>query len=115
MAIVAGSEADHSLGRKSASILYIYKGYPLSAKISHVEIYALGRRFLRDLSVCDRVCLNGLFEQPVENKAARTRRASIETEHELVEIVFQLGRFNCSLVRTKEPTLKQRRHTMDAR
>src|SRR5258708_18043023 len=97
-----------------AQMLYGYKGYPLSTKFPHTEISGLARRFLRNLAVGNRVCLNGLFEQAVENEAARTRRASVEAEHEFVEIVFQLGRLNCSLVCPKEPALEQRRHPMDA-
>ncbi len=96
-------------------MLYAYKGYPLSTKFPHAEISGVARRFLRDLAVGNRVCLKGLFEQAVENEAARTRRASVEAENEFVEIVLQLGRLNCSLVCSKEPALEQRCHSMDAR
>ena len=44
------------------TILYGYKGYPLSTKFPHAEISGLARRFLRDLAVDNQVCLNGPFD-----------------------------------------------------
>jgi hypothetical protein len=54
-----------------AGTLYKNKGYPFSTKIPHTEISTVARRFSRYLPVGNRLCLNGLFEQTVENQAAR--------------------------------------------
>jgi hypothetical protein len=51
----------------------------------------------------DRLGDDSLLEQPVEQQAPRTRRAAIESESELVEVVVELLGLYRTLVCTEKP------------
>ena len=56
---------------------------------------------------------NSLLHEPIEELAARARRAPVEAEGELVEVVVEVVEADGTVVRPEEPTLQQRRHLMD--
>ena len=48
-----------------------------------------------------------LLHQTVEQEAARTRSAAVESKRELVQVVVQVGGTDGALVRTQQPSLEQ--------
>jgi hypothetical protein len=55
-----------------------------------------------------------LLEQPVKQQSLGTGRSSIESEHELVQVVVQLAGLHRSMVGAHHPALQQGRHPVQA-
>src|ERR1035437_10264876 len=63
----------------------------------------------------NRLNLNGLLRQPVEQFAAWRRGATVEAEGELVEIIVQMLGRHCALVCFHQPAFQQSNDAMHAR
>jgi len=61
-----------------------------------------------------RLVLQRLLKQPEEKKAASLRAAAIESEGELVEIIFEMRGVDGTMVDAQPPPIKEAGHAMDA-
>ena len=65
-----------------------------------------------EAAVGDRVSSDGLLQQPVEEKAATSRAASIESEGEFVEVRVEVLAADTPLVGAQQPALQQTRYAV---
>src|SRR5271169_3964483 len=65
--------------------------------------------------VRNRIDSDSLLRQTVEKLPTVSRPAAIEPKRELVKVVFEVLMRHRSLVRTHQPALEQRRHSMHPR
>lgn len=76
----------------------------------------LGRRGDDEVSLTHRLVSDGELEHPVKEKPATMRTASVEPEHELVEVLTEMVEMVCfdrSLVYPEQPPLRERRYAVD--
>jgi hypothetical protein len=59
------------------------------------------------VAVAHRVVVDGELEDPVEQQAATARAAAVEAEHELVEVVGQVGVVDGALMGAQQPPFGQ--------
>ena len=59
------------------------------------------------VAVAHGVVVDGELEDPVEQQAATARAAAVEAEHELVEVVGQVGVVDGALMGAQQPPLGQ--------
>src|SRR5216683_3257254 len=57
----------------------------------------------------------GASHKSVEQQPARTGGAAIEAEREFVQIIVQMTRLHCTLVRPQQPTFQQGRYAVGQR
>src|SRR6516165_1185152 len=76
-------------------------------------LHATKRNRLRFDQACKRgrIDLYSLLGQAIEQFAARSRRAAVESEAELVQVIVA----NRTLMRAEQPSLQQRDHAVYAR
>jgi hypothetical protein len=65
-----------------------------------------------DVPVAHGVVSDGEFEHPVENHPAATGAATVEAEHEFIQVACQMGAVYGALVGAQQPTLGQRSNAM---
>ena len=63
----------------------------------------------------DRVDLHRLLDQPVDQFSTMSRRSSIETKREFIEVIVQMRSADGPLVCAQQPSFEQRSHAMHAR
>ena len=66
-----------------------------------------------DMRVGHRGADGGLLHQAIEQHSPGSRAASVEPEHELVEVVVHVPRIDGAVVGAKQPALQQRRDSVN--
>src|SRR5215831_11050507 len=100
--------------RVFAVFMLITLGYPLpSSGPQYLAMPAARTRLPGPGTV--RVNCERLLDEPVEEHPAGPRRAPVEPERELIEVVGEVLAIDGTLVGAEEPSLEQRGHPVDAR
>src|SRR5262249_10924432 len=101
-----------SPGRTTARLRAL--GYPLPSSGPNILRCLLLGRAYQDPVRCGVNC-ERLLDEPVEEHPAGPRRAPVEPERELIEVVGEVLAIDGTLVGAEEPSLEQRGHPVDAR
>ena len=92
----------------------VRNGYPLDSTGYKMLWLVLGFA-ANHRSICGWVNLSGLLKQSKEQFATRTRRSTIESKRELVEVIVKVLSTHGTLMRAKQPSFQQRCNTVYAR
>ena len=89
-------------------------GYPLDSCSPNLLWFARGC-LINHRPVRGRSSGDGLLNKSVEELAPASRSTPVEAERKFVQVVGQMLRAHCTLVRTHQPPIQQRDHQMNAR
>ena len=85
----------------------------MAAGLGRRRRHCFGLGVHHEVSVADGPVADGELEDPVEHQAAAAGSATVEAEHELVEVAGQMGGVHRALVGAQQPPLDQRRDPVD--